>query len=386
MIIVGGGPAGSAAARTLSARGLDVCLVDKHTFPRDKICGGLLTLRSKKIFHEAFQTSWDPVIEVISGGVRFFHKERYLNSVHNYKNLYFTRRYKFDEYLLGLAEKAGVQLHLGTGVRMVNSKTGSVELKDGNVLRSKYIIGADGVNSVVAGSIFDEAFDKTRMALGLEMEIPKNDLYQKINDPEIYFGVARWGYGWVFPKRDTLTVGIGGLYSKNADLMEAFKGFLRARFGDVPRVQIKGHYMPFGDYRAQPGKHNVLLCGDAAGLVEPITGEGIAFAMQSGYYAALSIMEALSQCDGKEALKLYKEKYKRITSALDHGNMLRYLIFPKPSQYIFVNILPKTQSVTRKHMDLMADEMEYGDYVRFLIGKISKGVFKKTIWYRKKAA
>ncbi|PIV88142.1 MAG: geranylgeranyl reductase, partial [Hydrogenophilales bacterium CG17_big_fil_post_rev_8_21_14_2_50_63_12] len=84
----------------------------------------------------------------------------------------------------------------------------------------------------------------------------------------------------------------GGLHAKNPALKKVFHGFLAARFGSVPEGRIKGHYLPFGDYRKVPGRRNVLLCGDAAGLVDPITGEGIAFAMLSGLYAAEAIIEA----------------------------------------------------------------------------------------------
>lgn len=379
VLVVGGGPAGSSAARTLAAKGVKVCLVDKHTFPRDKLCGGLLTLRSKKIFDEIFKNSWAPTIDIVARGVQFFYKERFLNSVQDYKDLSFTCRYRFDDHLLKLAEQEGATLHLGTGVRAVNIENNSLELMDGTVFTSEFIVGADGVNSIVAKSLFGRSFNKDTIAFGLEMEVPINKYHQKIDDPEIYFGIARWGYGWVFPKRKTLTAGIAGLYKKNADLMEKFRRFLQTRFGHIPEQKIKGHYIPFGEYRAQPGKKNVLLCGDAAGLVEAITGEGIAFAMQSGYYAALSIIEALSKNDKKVALDLYKRRYKTITNVLDQASMLRYLIFPKLTEYLFVNALPNTQSVPRKHMDLMADELEYREYTRFLVGKICKGVLKRVI-------
>jgi len=379
VLVIGGGPAGSSAARTLASENIKVGLVDKHIFPRDKLCGGLLTLRSEKIFRKVFNTSWNPTIETVSRGVRFFFKERFLNSVENYKDIYFTCRHRFDDYLLRLAEQAGTVLYLGTGVRSVNIGNSSIGLADGTILTSKYIIGADGVNSTIAKSLFGSAFNKDKIALGLEMEVPIDQYHQRIIDPEIYFGVARWGYGWVFPKRGTLTVGIGGLYKENADLKKEFQRFLQIRFGNIPNQKIKGHHIPFGDYRTNPGENNILLCGDAAGLVEPITGEGIAFAMQSGYYAALAIIEALSSDERVEALELYKKKYKKIANTLDHANILRYLIFPRVTEYLFVNILPNTRDIPRKFMDLMADEIEYGEYIRFLAMKVGKGVLKKII-------
>ncbi|MEJ2695981.1 MAG: geranylgeranyl reductase family protein [Candidatus Sulfobium sp.] len=379
VIIAGGGPAGSAAAYTLAARGIDVCVVDKCIFPRDKLCGGLLTLRSKKIFDRVFGVSWDPVIDAVSRGVVFYHKDRFLNSVLDYKDLYFTRRYNFDNYLLGLVKKMNATVFLGNDVRNIDLDGRKVALGNGVSLSYKYLIGADGVNSRVAGALFGRFFDKSTLAYGLEMEVPITGRVPRIVDPEIYFGFVKWGYGWVFPKKETLTVGISGLHGKAPDLGKSFAEFIRMRFGDMPEAQLKGHYIPFGNYRRRPGRDNVLLCGDAAGLADPITGEGIAFAMQSGHHAALSVMEDLQRKRSKGALGLYMERCRSITRALDRARMLRTLIFPEISQHLFISVFPKTRSVARKHMDLMADEIEYGQYMRFIMAGIGKYVVKKIV-------
>lgn len=380
VIVVGGGPAGSAAAYTLAAGGIDVCLVDRCVFPRHKLCGGLLTLRSKKIFDRVFGVSWDPVIDAVSRSLFFYHNTDLLNSVRDYKDLFFTQRYNFDNYLLGLAEKANTRLLQGNGARKIDIDKGLLTLGDGAVLSYRYLIGADGINSRVAATLFGNSFDKSTLAYGLEMEVPLGGSTQRIVDPEIYFGVVNWGYGWVFPKKETLTVGIGGLHGKTPDLKRRFDGFVKMRFGDMPKAEPKGHYIPFGNYRRRPGLKNVLLCGDAAGLADPITGEGIAFAMQSGYYAALSIMEDLKKRRPAGALGLYAEKYRGITRVLDRGRMLRNLIFPGISQRLFLSVFPKTKSVTRKHMDLMADDIEYGQYTRYLMGRIAKSIVRKVVF------
>jgi flavin-dependent dehydrogenase len=220
VLIIGGGPAGSSAARMLSGKELKVCVIDKSTFPRDKLCGGLLTLRSKRIFENVFQTTWDPIIEVISRGVQFFHNSRFLNSVSDYKDLHFVSRIKFDDYLLNLAKQSSATTQLGSGAKSVDIKNSEVELFDGTVLTADFIIGADGVNSTVAKSLYGKAFTKKAIAFGLEMEVPIGNKYPIINDPEIYLGVSKWGYGWIFPKRLTLTVGIAGLWRKNPNLKE----------------------------------------------------------------------------------------------------------------------------------------------------------------------
>lgn len=381
-VVVGGGPAGAAAAYTLAAKGVDVCLVDRCIFPRDKLCGGLLTLRSKKTFDRIFGVSWDPVIDGISRGVAFYHRDRFLNEVRDYKDLYFTKRYNFDNYLLDLARRAGARLVLGNDVRTVDTSMRTLVLGNGVKLNYKCLIGADGVNSRVAGALFRRPFDRTGVAYGMEMEVPVTDEHPLIADPEIYFGVAKWGYGWVFPKKDALTAGIAGMPSRNKDLRGEFADFMRMRFGAVPKVRPRGHYIPFGNYRRRPGRANVLLCGDAAGLVDPITGEGIAYAMQSGHYAALSVAAALQTGRPDMALDLYMERYMTITGGLDHAKALRCLIFPEVSSRLFIWVFPKTTSVPGKHMDLMADEIGYGQYSRYIMKGIVRSVARLPFSHR----
>jgi geranylgeranyl reductase family protein len=379
VIIVGGGPAGASAAHTLAGHGMNVCIVDKAVFPRDKLCGGLLTERSRKVFDTVFNTSWQPAVEGVSHGMRFFYHERLLNEVKDYTKLTWARRTRFDAHLVELAKNAGARLRQGVRVKAVEPDTCTVALADGVRIEADYLIGADGVNSIVAQSLFGRAFDKNTIAFGLEMEAPLGGQLQDIADPEIYFGVVKWGYGWVFPKRETLTIGVAGLWKKNPDIKNAFQRFVGHRCHEIPRAKIKGQYIPFGDYRRMPGRDNILLCGDAAGVVEPITGEGIAYAMQSGYLAARAIIESAARRQPAAACQHYAAGYASIAGSLRWANALRYLIFPKWSESLFATLLPKTQSVPRKHLDLMAAELDYDEYAQFLIKKTGGFLFHSVI-------
>jgi menaquinone-9 beta-reductase len=389
VVVAGGGPAGSAAAFTLAARGLRVGVVDKYSFPRDKLCGGLLTLRAKKIFRQVFQTDWSPAIHRTACGAKFYFQSRLLNTVADYSDISFTCRREFDAFLLNLAVQRGATLLEGRMVKSVDSANSTVALADGATLNYDFLIGADGVNSAVARGLFGAAFNPQTIGFGLELEVPHIQSFSPIGgqaarradegvrfmergcvtDPEIHFGLIDWGYGWVFPKRETLTAGIGGTLRKNPELMESFKGFLRRRFGEIPAGKIKGHHIPFGDFRRIPGRGNVLLCGDAAGLVEPITGEGIAFAMQSGHLAAEAVRDAVAAGNPSAALDFYLPRYETIAASFRHANRLRHFLFPRAAQKLFSKILPRTDSIPRRHLDLMADEITYADYGKFLLGK-----------------
>ena len=379
VVVVGGGPAGSSAAHTLAAAGVEVCVIDKSAFPRDKLCGGLLTLRSKKTFQKIFNSDWSPVIQKRSRGAQFYFKKKLLNSVTDHKDIFFTCRREFDAFLLQLAEKRGAKILLDRQVQSVNHERSTLTLSDGQEIGFDILIGADGVNSVVAKSLFGAAFKQDSIGFGLEMEVPLSPEIRPIKDPEIYFGLLDWGYGWVFPKRDTLTAGVGGLLRASPKMKEDFEAFLKTRFGHVPPAKIKGHFIPFGDFRRTPGKGNILLCGDAAGLVEPITGEGIAFAMLSGFYAAESAVEAIALAKEKCAVEYYLARYATIVNIFQQANRLRHLLFPKPFQYLLSKALAKSDSIPRKHLDLMADELSYQEYVKFLLVKGATGPVKSLL-------
>jgi geranylgeranyl reductase family protein len=368
VLIIGGGPAGAAAAHTLTAHGIDVAVIDKSGFPRDKLCGGLLTLRSKKIYQRIFRQSWDSVISHTAHGAKFLHQGKLLNEVLGQTELFFTRRRDFDYFLLEQALAQGATAYLDDAVVHLDLDTKTCRLRSGREIGYGTLIGADGVNSLVAKTLFGKAFDPGTVAFALELEVDRARHPVLVDDPEIHFGVVRWGYGWVFPKRDTLTVGVGGLHARNPNMKAIFNRFLLDRFGELPTGRVKGHHLPFGDYRKVPGHGDVLLCGDAAGLVEPITGEGIAFAMLSGLYAAEAIIEA----GERAALPGYCDRYREITSDFDHANRMRYLVFSRLGQYLSLKALSKSSGISMRHMDLMADAISYRDYSRHLYGRFAK--------------
>ncbi len=369
VLIIGAGPAGSAAAHTLARGGVDVALVDKARFPRDKLCGGLLTLRCRKVYRSIFDAPWEEVIGHVSTGVKFLHGGRVLNEVRGASQLFFTRRLNFDHFLLEQAVARGAVTYLGAAIVDLDLSVKSCRLDSGLEIGFDALIGADGVNSLVAKCLFGRSFDPERVAFALEMEVDPARSAARVDDPEIHFGLARWGYAWVFPKKDTLTVGIGGLLARNPDLKTTFRRFHLERFGVEAQGRIRGHHLPFGDYRSIPGRGNVLLCGDAAGLVEPITGEGIAFALHSGRLAAEALIEAGA---GAVALEGYRARYREIAADFDHARRLRYLLFPDLSERLFLKALHGAKSLPRKHLELMADEIGYGEYFRYLLASAAR--------------
>ncbi len=185
-VIVGGGPAGSSAAHTLAKSGVDVCVVDRFLFPRPKLCGGLLTQRAKKNYAEIFGPGWDELHEYRCAGAKFFDGERLVNAIENYGELYVCDRYRFDARLIDKAKSSGAELLHGDRVTAVDTRNCVCKLRSGKEIAYRYLIGADGVNSVVANAIHNGKTSRNGKAFALEVVFPVSDLSRKVAEPEIY--------------------------------------------------------------------------------------------------------------------------------------------------------------------------------------------------------
>jgi menaquinone-9 beta-reductase len=362
-VIVGGGPAGSAAAHTLAKSGVDVCVVDRFHFPRQKLCGGLLTQRAKKNYTAIFGAGWEEMYDYRCNGAKFFDGERLVNSIENYGELYVCDRFRFDARLIDKAKERGAVLVQGERVTVVDARNCVCKLQSGKEITYRYLIGADGVNSVVANSIFKHNANRNGKAFALEATLPASTLSREIAEPEIYFDSIDWGYGWIFPRNDVVVIGLGGLFAKNRDFRAIFNTFFQERFGKAFTGAVKGHFLPFGDYAKSMGRDGLLLAGDAAGLVDPITGEGIAYAMQSGFYAAQSILDALSG-HTKNVNAEYRKRCAVITGELAYAVKIRNFLFSPATRDMFVTALARSVSAPHRYMDLMSGDLTYRELLK----------------------
>jgi geranylgeranyl reductase family protein len=375
--VVGAGPAGSAAAFSLAKAHKRVCLIDKARFPREKLCGGLITLRSKAVFERVFERGWKSELFNSSEDISFFSKGRLLAEQTGYSRLYFTTRLAFDDFLLGLARDAGVTFYQNEEVEIekVDLSRNMLICATGRKISYRYLIGADGLNSVVARALYGRSFNPQTIGFGLEVEVPRTDLESQSNGVEIDFGAANWGYGWVFPKRETFTIGVGGVHQLNPDLRTRLDRYLGYRGLTSSNYKVRGQYIPFGDFRRVPGDRKILLCGDAAGTVDPITGEGIAYAMQSGAQAANAVVTALDNSN-IDALSAYRREYDAIASSLSQANFWRRLIFPAVIQKPFALAFSDAGTLQRGYLDILAGKREYSALPTLFAAQVGKGLRK----------
>lgn len=285
-IIVGAGPAGGTAACFLGEAGLRVLVLEKEALPRYKTCGGAL---SATLLTSIFSFSFQDVFEARPQAMAYALGDRLITIRDPQRRLCTVMRSRFDEKILAHAR---AEVITGATVRSVHEDTEGVhvECADGRVFRSRFLIGADGANSVVAHSL--GLRPQRTLVAAIEAEAPAApELLRRYGDALLFiFGELRNGYLWIFPKGDHLSVGAAALRPQPGELQATLQRVM-ARYGlDLGGVPIHGHPIPITVRREVLHTRRCLLVGDAAGLADPISGEGIRLAIQSGKLAAESIL------------------------------------------------------------------------------------------------
>lgn len=357
VLILGSGPAGAAAARVAARAGLSVGLLDKSAFPREKLCGGGITGRCRSYLQEVFDLSTDSALFLETTRFRLTHRGQTLTT--EPASLHMTMRRDFDAALQRAAIDAGAQVIAPVRVRGIDPAAGQITLEDGRILSGQVLIGADGANSAMARALFGRAFDPEQIGFGLEAELPR--ALTDDNTVEVDLGAADWGYGWVFPKNGSITLGVGGIHARNPDMKAHFARYLHHHAPDLGATACKGAFLPFGAFRPVPGAGRVLLVGDAAGLVDPITGEGIAWAIKSGQFAGEAVAEALAASDPLRALPAYQTRIAYIHAEMTAARRIRAVIYAPVLRNLFPRTVAASPTMARTYLRLLAGEIDYAD-------------------------
>jgi len=288
-IVVGGGPAGSTTAYRLAEQGASVLLADKATFPRDKPCGGGMTMRAVR----QCPVDPSPVVEELVDQVEL--RFRYRASVVRHTAepvVWMTQRYRLDAFLLDAARERGVDVR--EGVRVAIEPGNTVVLGSGERVTADAIVGADGANGTTAktvglggGITYGVAYEGNVKYPTLPRERYARRLVLELAD-------IPGGYAWVFPKGDHANVGVGGWQSEGPNLREHLRRACEAHGLDPDDLgELRGHRLPLRRSSTQIAGERALLVGDAAGLIDPVSGDGMYECFVSSRLAAGAILDLL---------------------------------------------------------------------------------------------
>jgi geranylgeranyl reductase family protein len=321
VIIVGAGPAGSATAYHLAQAGLDVLLLEKTAFPREKVCGDGLTPRAVKslvrLGVDLNAPGWirNKGLRIYGGGVRL---ELPWPELASYPDFGLVRvRYDFDQILAERAIKAGARLHQNTNViaPIIDERTdriaGVTAKQDGAEVayRAPLVVAADGNSSRLSLAMGLRKRDDRPIGVAVRRyyESPRHDDDYLESWLELWDGDRLLpGYGWIFGVGDgTSNVGLGLLNTSKSFQHTDYREMLKRWTGNLPPEwqfseehatgQVRGAALPMGFNRQPHYTRGLLLVGDAGGMINPFNGEGIAYAMESAEFAADAIVQALAR-------------------------------------------------------------------------------------------
>jgi geranylgeranyl reductase family protein len=288
-IVVGAGPAGCACAYDLAWAGISVLLLDKSEFPRMKACAGGLTMKTMR----ALRYSIAPVVRQSIDRIVLEERDSSRIPVRNKKSIcVMTERAELDAFCLAKTVEAGAVFQRIPGIVSISKGADAVVVTtQDEVMRGRFLVGADGVNSQVRRMTSDGGWFRTAFAIeaNVRRDAQKDDLV-------FDFAPVMAGYGWVFPKRDHVNVGLYSL-DKNEKLNRSrLSAYVASRFGsDAKADNFVGQHAGFGAAQHRIENKCIFLAGDAGGFVDLLTGEGIYGAVISGQAAAAAIISELEQ-------------------------------------------------------------------------------------------
>ena len=327
--VVGAGPAGSSAAAELARRGCSVVLLEKAVLPRYKTCGGGILPRAFALLPATAES----VVETSFNAVQLnFHGEQlHFTTASATPLVRMTMRADLDQLLAREAEKLGAGLLDRCAVTGVLNRPDGMELTTNRgAFKARFVVAADGVHSATAKACGWSVLPRLAPAIEWELFLPPEEFARFSDTARFDFGYIQSGYAWVFPKRSHLSVGILTTGRANINLAARLEDYLHGL--GIPhwdRVEKHGYVIPLEPRREPLARGRVMLVGDAAGLVDPITAEGISHALMSGRLAAEAIGRELP--DAARVGRRYQQLLEtHILGDLRAGRWLAKLVYDYP--------------------------------------------------------
>ena len=372
--IIGSGPAGASAAFKLAEKGISTVIIEKETLPRYKTCGGAFGFAGRKIM--PFDIS--EVVEKECFNIdAFFDKiDKKFSIQKNEPIITMVMRADFDNFIVKKAQELGVTL-------LEDHKLTDISFKDDIILhtskgevKTKFVIAADGALGKTAKFA---GWEETRLlipALEYEVEVNDEDFKRLSKSVRLDFDAVPMGYGWCFPKKNHLSIGVGSLRKVKVDFKQCYRDYIEntLKVTEIISEEMHGFQVPVSIRKDGFVKNNVFLVGDAAGFADPLSAEGIPNAILSGNMAADSIIE--SKLNGELAEKLYYEKLEDgFLPELRSAYKLSKLFYENETIRNFL-IKKYGDRICEKMIQIMMGESKYPtDIIKKIKGKLKNAIF-----------
>lgn len=308
IIVVGSGPAGAMAAWEAVQSGLRVAILEKESLPRYKTCGGGLVYRGR----DMLPVDLDPVIEREFRAVQvaFSGSPHHFQSSRDQPIITMVMRDKFDKLLVDQAKKHGVEVWDETELHAISYADSIVLQTSKGVFQTRYLIAADGVYSPTAKLVGWEDDRQLIPALEYEVLVDPADFQRLSTAVRFDVDAIPNGYGWCFPKKNHLSIGVALFKRRKVNLRAYYLEYLQTlKLNKIVREEAHGYQIPVS-YRSGPlAQKHIFLTGDAAGLADPLTAEGISNAILSGSLAGKAVREHFG--DPQQAMDAYHTELNR---------------------------------------------------------------------------
>lgn len=355
VIVVGAGPAGATLAYELAREGIKVLLLEKEYLPRYKCCAGGITARAAKLLdYDISSVVEDTIYDVV-----FTYRSGQYYIGHDSEGLIYTvMRNKFDFLLVERAKQYGAIIHDKHEVTQIRMDSNGVEVSTtDDTYRAYFIVGADGTYSQVAKQLEIKRNVSYLAAMVTELNVPSKDIDRWKGRVNIDFGYIAGGFAWVFPKKNHISVGIGCHGANAVSLRRGCKKYIHSlAIVHYNNVKSCSCLIPTSQSNSIVCKDRALLVGDAAGFTDPLTGEGIYYAVLSAQLAANVIKDCLMQSTG-DSSRYQQDVEDMIISELNVARgLLRALAF---SPRLTLKLFQKDERVWRACLSLMHDRTKY---------------------------
>lgn len=407
VLIIGAGPAGAGAALFLAKQGIRSVIVDKETFPRDKICGDALSGKVVEVLNK-LDTN---LVKEISSNQKFLDSWGVTFVAPNGQSLrvpfktkkeretapgFISKRIDFDNWLVEKL-RANPHIDLAEGIEIRDYQISDnyilAKTKNGVSYQAKIVIACDGAHSAFAKNVAGLNTEPNHNCFGLRAYYSGVSGLDKENFIELHFLPEFLpGYFWIFPlPNGQANIGVGMRADKMTDrkinLKKAFESILaknpamKERFTGAERIgEVKLYGLPLGSKKRQLSGQRYMLCGDAAMLIDPFTGEGIGNALMSGMMAAQQAEKCLQQNNFSAGfMKTYDQLlYKRLWSELQLSYRMQQLInFPSLFNFVVRKansnpVLSETISCMFEDLDLRARLKSPSFYFKLLFSRHKK--------------